>query len=135
MRRDKALSSDAHRRRRLLAGDLMCFLLATLIGFATHQELELATGDRFLATLLPFSAAWLLVAPAMGAYGGLPGPRWVRLGRAAWAAAVSAPLGAWLRAAVLDGVVLPLFILIMAAVTSGLVLAWRLAEELVFGPR
>jgi Protein of unknown function (DUF3054) len=121
------------RPRRLLAGDLACYLVATILGFATHQELALSASERFLATWLPFSAAWLLVAPAMGVYAGGEELEWRHLARAAWASVISAPLGGVLRAVWLGGAVVPVFVLVMAGVTTGLVVAWRVAEVLLLG--
>jgi hypothetical protein len=115
---------------RLLAGDLACYLIATIAGFATHDELAWTASARFLATWLPFSAAWLLVAPAMGAYTH-PDPR-RRLARSAWAAVVSTPLGAVIRGAWIGSGVVPVFVLVMAGVTAGLVLLWRLIGDPYF---
>ena len=116
---------------RPLAGDLACILVATILGFATHQELALAASERFLATWLPFSAAWLLVAPALRVYAGGTDLAWRPLARATLASVISAPLGGVLRAVWLGGAVVPVFVLVMATVIASLVVAWRLATLLL----
>ena len=118
---------------RLLAGDLVCFFVAAVLGFATHQELEWSSAPRFLATWFPFTAAWLVVAFPAGVYASPGNGRWTAIARAVWAAAISAPLGGVLRSAWLGGGVLPVFVAVMAAVNAGLILAWRLAESVVAG--
>ncbi|HET7010066.1 MAG TPA: DUF3054 domain-containing protein [Anaerolineales bacterium] len=115
---------------RLLAGDIVCFFVAAILGFATHQELEWSSAPRFLATWFPFTAAWLIVAFPAGVYASPRKSRWAGIARAVWAAAISAPLGGVLRSAWLGGGVLPVFVAVMAAVNVGLILVWRLAESM-----
>jgi hypothetical protein len=109
----------------LAAGDAAVYLVATALGFATHRELSLEAAGRMLATWIPFAAAWFAVAPWLGLFrrgrmAGLP-----YLGRVLGAALIAAPIGAWLRSLWLGSEVVGVFVLVMAAVTTGLMLIWR----------
>lgn len=112
-------------RRLLLIGDLLTLALVTLAGFATHGTLGSA-GTRLLATFLPFSLAWLLVAPFGGAYDLERLGDWRQLWRPVWAAVVAAPGATWLRGLWLNAPILPLFVLIMAGVSALAMFLWRL---------
>ena len=118
----------------LLLGDALVFLVVTLIGFASHGTLQVDSVSRFLATLLPFYASWVLFAY----WGGLMDPAgetkrwWLRCGVAA---ALSTPLAATLRALWLGSVVLPTFVLVMAGVSALAIAAWRWLYQVVVLPR
>jgi len=119
----------------LVLGDATCILLATLAGFAFHRESSASAPGRFLATLLPFAASWLLASLLVGAYAGGPDQRRRRTGRALAAAALAAPLGAVVRGAWLGTAVLPIFVAVIGSVVAGLILVWRLAAETLLGQR
>jgi hypothetical protein len=108
-----------------VAGDLVVYLVATALGFATHRELSLDAAGRMLATWIPFAAGWFVVAPWLGLFRRekIAGLR--HLGRVLAAALIAAPIGAWLRSLWLGGGVVGIFVLVMAAVTGGLMLIWR----------
>jgi hypothetical protein len=110
----------------LLAGDLMVFVVATVLGFQRHGELAGSAWERMLATLIPFCAAWLLIAPWLGVYQTTLAAQRGQLWRPPLAACLAAPLGAWLRGLWLGQPVLVIFVAVMAGVTAGLMLAWRL---------
>jgi hypothetical protein len=122
-------------RRGLVAGDVLVYLLATLIGLACHGELESGIWLRVLATWLTFSAAWLAVAPWLGALAGVRVSDWRRLWRPGLAAWLAAPLGAWMRSLWLGSSILPTFALVMAVVTFVLMLIWRAAFGCVWAAR
>jgi hypothetical protein len=63
----------------------------------------------------------------MAAYSG--SRRNLRLFRAAWSAVVAAPLGALLRGLWLGSAVVPIFVLVMAIVTGGLIVLWRVVGD------
>jgi hypothetical protein len=109
----------------IVAGDMAVYLASTVLGFASHGELEAAAAGRMLATWLPFSAAWFAVALWLGLFDRERLARPSQLWRAAAASLAAAPLGAWLRSLWLGGGVVWVFVVVMAAVTGGLMLLWR----------
>jgi hypothetical protein len=110
----------------LLAGDLAVYLLATLAGFAGYDELRGENAGRFLVTLLSLVLAWTLLALLLNLFDPAHARNRKRLWRPYLAAVFSAPLGGWLRGLWLATPVQPVFILVMAAVASGLMLVWRM---------
>lgn len=98
--------------------------LVTLVGIASHQRLPEA-GSRFLPNLLPWFAAWLLIAPHLGVFD-LNLVRELRqLWRPFWAMVLAAPMGGLLRAIWLGTTVIPLFVLIMGGISALALLTWR----------
>jgi hypothetical protein len=118
--------SKARRRLVLFLGDLGVYLLATLAGFAGYDELRSENVGRFLVTLLSFVLGWALLALLLKLYDPAQARDRKRLWRPYLAAVFSAPLGGWLRGLWLATPVQPAFILVMAAVASGLMLVWRM---------
>jgi hypothetical protein len=107
----------------LLVGDGICALIISLIGFYTHYgKLE---GFRWLTTFLPVCIAWLAIAPWLGVYQDsrykYPAQSW----RPALAAFLSAPLAAWIRGALLESAILPLFILVLGLTDALGFIIWR----------
>jgi TM2 domain-containing membrane protein YozV len=110
----------------LLAGDLAVYLVATLVGFAGYDELRGENVGRFLVTLLSFVLGWALLALLLNLYSLAQARDRKQLWRPYLAAVFSAPLGGWFRGLWLATPLQPAFILVMAAVASGLVLVWRM---------
>jgi hypothetical protein len=113
------------------AGDLAVYLVATLVGFASHQELRWSAVGRMGATWIPVSMAWLVAAFGLGLLDPdrlVKGPR---LGRVLAGALLAAGVGAWLRSLWLGGSLVGIFVLVMAAVTGGSLVAWRWAFSFV----
>ena len=115
----------------LILGDIGALLVVTLLGFYRHNELEPQSSARMLATFVPFSAAWFLIAPWHGLFDPSraldPRRWWVP----ALAAVFSAPLGAVLRGVWLSAPVLTVFVGVMAGVMAVVVTAWRLVYLLL----
>lgn len=108
-----------------VAGDVILYGVVAVIGFSSHGRLGTMEFSRFLATWIPFSAAWVLVAGWAGLF-----RRELVLSRrgplqAALAAGISAPLGGMLRGMWLGAAVLPVFVLVMAGVSALGMLVWR----------
>lgn len=112
-------------RSLVMLGDVAVYLLATLLGFASHERLETAALGRMLATFVPFLVAWLALSAWTGVYRPYPSASLRLLGKALLATLFAAPLGAVLRGFWLKSPVIPLFVLLMAVVTAGLMLLWR----------
>ena len=125
---------DARSRRNqmlvLVGGDILAFVLLTLVGFATHSELGTA-GTRMLTTFLPVTTAWFLVAPFLGAYDLERMQQPSQLWRPFWSMVLAGPLAAWMRGAWLNAAILPLFVLVLSGVNALGILAWRALYTLV----
>lgn len=109
----------------LIVGDILTLAVVTWVGFATHGETSLDLLPRMTTTFLPLLAGWFLLAPLLGLFsaGTTQNPR--QLWRPVYAALLAAPLFGVLRAAMLNGIALPLFVLIMGASTALGMLLWR----------
>ena len=106
-------------------GDVGVYLLATILGFLSHAG-ESDTGlNRIAATFIPFLLSWIIVAPWIDVYN----PERIGDLRSAWrptlAALYAAPIGAFGRSLWLNSPTFPLFTIVMAGVTAGLMLLWR----------
>lgn len=109
----------------LLLGDASVYLIATLLGFASHDTLEAAAWKRMLATFVPFLAAWLALAGWSGIYRSRRPGSLIMVGKAVSATFFAAPMAAVLRGFWLRSPVAPVFVLVMALVSAGLMLLWR----------
>ncbi len=108
----------------LLAGDLITLVLVTLFGFASHNQLGTA-GTRMLTTFIPLLAAWLLVAPHLGAFDPDRAADARQLWRPFWAMVLAGPMAGWIRGVMLNALVSPLFVVILGGVAALAVLGWR----------
>ncbi|NIM92865.1 MAG: DUF3054 family protein [Anaerolineales bacterium] len=119
----------------VIIGDAVVYLLATILGFASHAGENSISLTRFLATLVPFTMAWFLISPWLGAYRlekiVTPNQLW----RPLLATLYAAPIGAFGRGLWLWSPILLLFVLIMAAVTAALMLLWRALLFLILRSR
>jgi len=109
----------------LATGDVLVYLVATVLGFATHEELVLAAWGRIVATLVSFILAWFLISPWIVGSGIPNDHRQARLWRPALAAIYAAPLGAWLRGLWIGAPIQYVFVAVMGAVTAALMIVWR----------
>ncbi len=109
----------------LILGDVILFVLVTIIGFARHETLGTA-GARMLATFIPLLLAWMAAAPFLNCYSPevYAAPR--QLWRPVWAMVLAAPMAAFLRSLLLGGApILPVFVLVMMGVSALGILVWR----------
>jgi hypothetical protein len=111
----------------LIVGDLIVMALVTLAGFATHQELGTAPLTRILAVFLPMLAGWLAILPFSRVYDLASAVDWRQLWRPFWAMVVAMPFAMWLRSAWLGTAVIPLFVFVMAGISSLAIFVWRAA--------
>ncbi|GAB4480426.1 MAG: hypothetical protein OHK0031_01580 [Anaerolineales bacterium] len=109
----------------LIVGDTLTLAALTLIGFATHGENGLALLPRMAATFFPLLMGWFLAAPALGAYDAARAADFRALWRPLLAMILAGPLAVLLRALWLNGVVIPIFGLVLTG--SGLLAMalWR----------
>jgi len=108
-----------------LAGDVITLAVVTLVGFASHNELGSA-GARMLTTFIPLLAAWLLVAPHLGAFDLQRSTEFRQLWRPFWAMVLAAPLAGWMRGAWLNAPILPVFVVILGGISALALFVWRL---------
>jgi hypothetical protein len=107
----------------LLAGDAAVCAAVTVAGFASHAELNAVS--RMATTFFPLLAAWLIVSPWFGLYNPDETRRPVMLLKTALAAVIAAPMAAFLRGLWLNAPILPIFILVIAAVGAAGLCIWR----------
>lgn len=112
-------------KRILFAGDIMAIAVVTIVGFVIHGETDLSFFPRFLATYIPLTISWLLLAPWFGLFQIeiTSNPR--QLWRPALAMLFAAPLAALLRAIILHSAVIPIFAVILGATSALGILLWR----------
>ena len=118
----------------LILGDLLALALFTFIGFATHGETDLSFLPRMAATFFPVSVAWFLLAPWFGLFREEIISNPSQLWRPVLAVLFAAPLGAVLRAFLLNTVVIPIFVLILGATSALGMVIWRALYHLVTRP-
>ncbi len=107
----------------LILGDLLVLFLVTLTGFATHGEIS--EYPRMAITFLPLCLGWGLAAGLLGLYRVDQAFEARSLWRPAAAALLGIPLATWLRAAWLNSVVIPIFVLVMVGMVAIFMTIWR----------
>jgi hypothetical protein len=108
----------------VIIGDLVVLSLVTLAGFAQHGTLQSSAG-RLAITGASLVLAWFLVAPHLGVFDPrrMSDPR--QLWRPFWAMVLAGPLAGWLRGALLNTPILPVFVMVLGGVSALSLLAWR----------
>lgn len=117
----------------LVIGDMIAIALFTLIGFATHGEMELSYLPRMGASFFPVLIGWFLLAPWFGLFNDEAAEYKKILWRVPLAMLFAAPLATVLRAVVLHSAVIPLFALILGSTNAFGLLAWRLVYGRILG--
>jgi hypothetical protein len=107
----------------LILGDLLVLFLVTLTGFATHGEAN--AFPRMMTTFLPLCLGWGLAASLLDLYRVDQVFEARSLWRPAAAALLGIPLATWLRAAWLNSVVIPIFVLVMVGMVAIFMTIWR----------
>jgi hypothetical protein len=114
-----------------IMGDVFVFVLVTIIGFSSHDTLTWDALPRMLATFIPFSVSWMIMAPWMDVFNLEIICDRRQLFRVPVAAMLAAPLAATLRGIWLNSPVLPVFVIIMAAISALIMIAWRFVLQLL----
>jgi len=112
-------------RNILIIGDTLAIALVTLIGFATHGETDLSFLPRFLATFIPLSISWFLLAPWFGLFQQEITSNPKGLWRPALVMLFAMPLAALLRAMILNSAVIPIFAIVLGATSALGMTIWR----------
>jgi hypothetical protein len=108
----------------LILGDSLTLGVITLIGFASHGELSIASLPRMLTTFLPLIAGWFVAAPWLGLFYAQK-KDYSFLWRVPLTMLLTAPLASVLRAVILNELASPLFTLILGSSTTMTLLVWR----------
>src|SRR5687768_8805070 len=114
-----------HNRNVLILGDIVAIGLITIIGFATHRETDLSFLPRMAATFFPLVIAWFLLAPRLGLFQDEVIYQARQLWRPALTALFAAPMAAVLRGLMLNAPILPIFAIVLGAVSALGMVAWR----------
>lgn len=114
-----------NKRSILILGDILAFIVLTVIGFATHGETDASFLPRMAAVFFPAVFAWFVLAPWFGLLDEtvINIPR--NLLRIPLAFLFVAPLAVILRGAWLNAPVLPLFALIFGSSNALGMIIWR----------
>jgi hypothetical protein len=113
----------------LLGGDALVLLVVTLAGFANHNT-SLADG-RWLTTFVPLIIAWGLVAPWLGNYNPAGWRSPLQAWRALLAMVLAAPLAGFLRAVLLGGTVIPIFVVALGGIAALSMTLWRVCWAVI----
>ena len=110
---------------KLILGDILAIAILTVIGFASHGEMDPAFIPRMGTTFFPVLVGWFLLAPWFGllAPGSLTDVRF--LWRAPLVMIFAAPLAAILRATLLGTSVSPLFTAVLGGSFALGMMLWR----------
>jgi len=109
----------------LILGDILAILITTLIGFATHDELDVSFLGRMSAIFFPLTLAWFLLAPWLGLFQQEMTSNVKQLWRPILAMVFAAPLAAVLRGLILNAPIIPIFAVVLGATSAFGMLIWR----------
>jgi len=109
----------------LIIGDILAILIVTLIGFATHRELDTSFFTRIGALFFPLLIAWFLVSPWLGLFQTEVTSNPKQLWRPVLAMLFAAPLAAVLRGFILNTPIIPIFVIVLVATSTFGMLLWR----------
>lgn len=109
----------------LIPGDILAIALVTFIGFAIHGEAELSFLPRMLATFIPLTLAWFLLAPWLGLFRTEVTSVPLGLWQAALAMIFAAPFAAVLRGLILNAPIIPIFAVVLGLTSAFGMVVWR----------
>jgi hypothetical protein len=109
----------------LILGDVLTILAVTLIGFATHGELDTSFITRMSALFFPLLIGWFLLSPWLGLFQAEITSNPKQLWRPTLAMLFAAPLAAALRGLILNAPIIPIFAVVLAATSAFGMLLWR----------
>lgn len=113
------------KRAILIFGDVLAFVILTLLGFVTHGEADVSFLPRMAAAFFPLVFTWFLLTPWFGLLDEAVIGSSKNLLRIPLAFLFVAPLAVILRGALLNAPVLPLFALIFGSTNALGILVWR----------
>ena len=110
----------------LVLGDILAILAVTLIGFATHRELDISFITRMSTLFFPLVVSWFLLSPWLGLFQTeiISNPK--QLWRPALAMLFATPLAAILRGFILNAPIIPIFAVILSITSALGMVVWRM---------
>jgi len=109
----------------LIIGDVLAILLTTLIGFATHGEVDLSFLPRMAVAFFPLVITWFLLALWLGLFQDEITRNARQLWRPVLTMLFAAPFAAVIRGALLASDVKPIFVLTFGLTSAFGVTMWR----------
>ena len=109
----------------LYVGDVLALIITTLIGFATHGQLNSEFLPRIFAALIPLTIAWFLLAPWFGLFQPEITSNLRQLWRPVLAMLFAAPFAVVLRGLILNAPILPIFAIVFGATSALGMMIWR----------
>src|SRR5687768_15993313 len=109
----------------LMVSDTFAMLAVTLIGFATHGELDTSFITRMTALFFPLIIAWLLLSPWFGLFQPEITSNLKQLWQPDIAMLYAAPLAAILRGLILNAAIIPIFAVVLAVTSAFGIVLWR----------
>lgn len=109
----------------LILGDILAILITTLIGFATHDELDVSFIGRMSAAFFPLTIAWFLLSPFLGLFQQAMISNVKQLWRPMLAMIFAAPLASVLRGLLLNAPIIPIFAVVLGTTSALGMLIWR----------
>lgn len=109
----------------LILGDLLTISVVVLVGFTAHGAAEFSSLPRIAAVYFPLSVSWFLLAAPLGLFAQeiVSNPR--GLWRPAFVMLFAAPFATVLRGFILGTSIIPVFAVILAAVSAFGMFLWR----------
>ena len=110
----------------LILGDFLTILLFTLVGFATHGEANISFLPRMAAIFFPLSISWFILAPSLQLFNqhNTSDPR--QLWRPILGMIFASSLAAVMRGLILNAPIIPIFAIVLSAVSAVGILLWRI---------
>jgi len=112
-------------KQMLIIGDILAIAIVTFIGFATHREADLSFLPRMLATFVPLTLAWFLLAPRLGLFQTETTLVSQGLWRVAIAMLFAVPFAAVLRGLILNAPIIPIFAVVLSLTSAFGMIVWR----------
>jgi DUF3054 family protein len=109
----------------LILGDIFAIALITFIGFASHGEAGVSFLPRMGAAFFPLLVSWFILAPALGLFQEQTILNPKQLWRPVLAMIFAASFAAVLRGLILNAPIIPIFAVVLSAMSAFGMLVWR----------